>query len=48
MVAGSLQKVVEASWVNSHQKQVLQSLRNARAKPLGGGWDNYAGWDAAL
>merc|ERR1719313_746576 len=28
-VASSLKKVVEASWVNSHQKQVLQSLLQA-------------------
>ena len=31
-VASSLKKVVEASWVNSHQKAVLQSLLQANAQ----------------
>jgi len=31
-VASSLKKVVEASWVNSHQKQVLRSLLQANAQ----------------
>merc|ERR1719331_2021325 len=31
-VADSLKKVVEASWVNSHQKKVLQSLLQANAQ----------------
>jgi len=31
MMTAGLQKVVEASWVNSHQKQVLQSLLQAQA-----------------
>merc|ERR1719453_486317 len=31
-VAGGLQKIVEASWVNSHQKQVLQSLLQSQSQ----------------
>merc|ERR1719484_446600 len=31
-VASSLKKVVEASWVNSHQKEVLRSLLQANAQ----------------
>merc|ERR1719484_530332 len=30
--ASGLQKVVEASWINSHQKKVLQSLLQANAE----------------
>merc|ERR1719238_539789 len=31
-MASGLQKVVEASWINSHQKKVLQSLLQANAQ----------------
>ena len=31
-MASGLQKVVEASWINSHQKEVLQSLLQANAE----------------
>jgi chromosome segregation ATPase len=41
-MASGLQKVVEASWINSHQKNVLQSLLQANAEASDGDEDLVA------